>query len=410
MSNILIIGGQLYNKGAQAMTFTVIDEIRQRELHQNIILLSDMDYKRSEKEKQKYSFSILPYNEQIKFKLLGGLYKLLYLINKMAGRGGDAGCAEQVKSAFRDADLILDISGFGITSQWPWRRSMLYIMNIIIAKRYGIPIYLLPQSFGPFYYKNVIANKLLEHEMKKYLPYPRLIFAREKQGFEAISKFTTQNLRISLDMVLLRERSIDIGHIYEDQYKTDSEEFLIRQGSVAIIPNEKILKNGNEEEIFKTYQRVIDTLLEHNKIIHLLSHSAEDAKICRKIKEQYHSNDCVMIYSADLNCFELEDVLAKYDFVIASRYHSIIHAYRNNVPAIALGWAVKYAALLNEFKQSEFCFDVRQNLDCDMVLNAVRYMIANCREEAVKIQEVRTALCKNDIFASIFEENKWVKI
>ena len=43
--NIVIVGGELFNKGAQAMTFTVVDEFSSRYPEKDIYLFSNSDYK-----------------------------------------------------------------------------------------------------------------------------------------------------------------------------------------------------------------------------------------------------------------------------------------------------------------------------------------------------------------------------
>lgn len=43
MRNVIITGGELFNKGAQAMTFIAVDELRRRFPEHQIFLLSEMD-------------------------------------------------------------------------------------------------------------------------------------------------------------------------------------------------------------------------------------------------------------------------------------------------------------------------------------------------------------------------------
>ena len=64
----------------------------------------------------------------------------------------------------------------------------------------------------------------------------------------------------------------------------------------------------------------------------------------------------------NMDVFLFEKIVAQMDFAIASRFHSIVHAYKNAVPCIALGWATKYHELLNLVDQGEYVLDVR-NMD-----------------------------------------------
>ena len=51
MKNIIITGGELFNKGAQAMTFIAVDEMKKRFPDHQILVLSEMDLQRSKEER-----------------------------------------------------------------------------------------------------------------------------------------------------------------------------------------------------------------------------------------------------------------------------------------------------------------------------------------------------------------------
>ena len=56
--NILITGGELFNKGAQSMTFITVNELKKRFPNHEILLSSSRDFKRDYEEKQQYNFKI----------------------------------------------------------------------------------------------------------------------------------------------------------------------------------------------------------------------------------------------------------------------------------------------------------------------------------------------------------------
>ena len=55
---VMLVGGQLYNKGAQSMVFTVVNEMKNRFPGYEVIMFSNFDYTRSQKEQDNYKFSI----------------------------------------------------------------------------------------------------------------------------------------------------------------------------------------------------------------------------------------------------------------------------------------------------------------------------------------------------------------
>ena len=56
MGYILITGGNLINKGAQAMTFIAVDEIKRRFPDREVVVISDVDAARSDEELSRYRF------------------------------------------------------------------------------------------------------------------------------------------------------------------------------------------------------------------------------------------------------------------------------------------------------------------------------------------------------------------
>ena len=56
---ILITGGELFNKGAQAMTFITVDKMKEMFPDHEIIVFSHRDANRSETEKENYRFKFI---------------------------------------------------------------------------------------------------------------------------------------------------------------------------------------------------------------------------------------------------------------------------------------------------------------------------------------------------------------
>ncbi|GAG10636.1 unnamed protein product, partial [marine sediment metagenome] len=94
-------------------------------------------------------------------------------------------------------------------------------------------------------------------------------------------------------------------------------------------------------------------------------------------------------------------IIKQFQFIITSRYHSIIHAYKNGVPAIVLGWAVKYEELLGKFSQMDYMVDFRSNYLHKNFNWVVDKMLNNCEREKEKINFQFSKLKKNDIFEEI---------
>lgn len=384
-NNIIIVGGELFNKGAQAMTFTAIDQIKKIRPYSKIFLFSGRDFLRNDQEKEIYSFTIMPWNLDVKISILDYLKRLFVKDNKNS-------LNYSLEKIIKEAEYFIDVSGYALGSEWGPLRSIDYLLNIAVAKKYSIPYYILPQSIGPFNY-SFMDKLLLLFLMKSYLKYPKRIFVREKEGLSSLYKFTKDNVEKAYDIVLQGE-DYDLSNIYSKKpcFKNPKVEF----NSVGVIPNTKIIERLKKEEFYSIYLSMIDKLMNCGKKVYLLGNSVEDMSICKKMKEYYVQEEVVKLIAEELNAVELERVIKQFDFIITSRYHSIVHAYKNGIPALVIGWAKKYPELLDTFGQLEYYFDVGNGLDKDRINLALSKLLTSYEFERKNITEKMGYLSKNN--------------
>lgn len=400
MRYIIIMGGELFNKGAQSMTFTLVNELRNRNIDNEIILFSNSDYKRDKSEKKKYKFKIEFFTKRLILEILTGVD--WFWMPKTDYKGYN----KRIVDILKNADMVFDISGYALSSQRGFRRSLKYMLYIMMVRKFQIPLYIMPQSFGPFKYKSIIKKSIIYLLMKKHLTFPKLVFAREREGYEYIKPFTGDNLELNYDIVLQNKGDIDINNIFHENYSIYAK-LDINIESVGLIPNIKVIKHGEEQCIFKYYQEIICYLLSKGKSIYVLRHSTEDLNICQKIKQMFQTEEKVILLEDDFNSLELKDIISQFKFIIASRYHAIIHAYKKGIPVIAFGWATKYKELLHLFSQEQYLFDVREVNDIVRIKESIDKMI--CREDIEsniinnKVKQIESDSIFNEIFNNIMK-------
>ena len=292
---------------------------------------------------------------------------------------------------------MLDISGYALGSNWGIKKCFMYVNRIKIAKRYKIPVYLLPQSFGPFQFKGML-RPFINKYIRRHLRYPEVIYAREQEGYDLlINKYKLKNIKIAHDIVL-SSSEINKKNIYYKPENTQTRLYNVKNDSVAIVPNMKNFQYGNRNDVIEHYIRIIRRLLKNKTSIYLIRHSYEDIEACHLIKKEFEENTNVTLINDDLSCFDFERIIMEFNFIIASRYHSIIHAYKNGVPCIAIGWAIKYHELLKTFKQEDYIFDVRKNMDTNSIVEAVDKMLEKYQEESDTILEILEEVQGENVF------------
>lgn len=388
--NIVIMGGNLSNLGAEAMVFTVVDEVmRIYGDNANFYLMSTTDIGKN--KNNVYNFEILPWGISLGAKCI----RPLNLLRKL-GKSKE----NNVANVIEKADVILDISGFALSSQFRAYRSIKYIFNIMIAKHLKIKYYILPQSIGPFNYKFPI-NLLIIPLLKKYFKYPEIVYVREESGYKNIVDFRPNNLIKSLDLIL-HKKNENVNFVYTDEHLQLSNNINIDANSIAVIPN--IMINKDEiDSLVKMYSKVIERI-DDKRNIYLLPHSTSDQILCDKLKSCFINNDKVRLIKFSYDSLEINSILKQFDYVIASRYHSIIHSYKNSVPAIIIGWADKYVELAKNFSQDNYIFDARYDINFAEIQDAINLIEKNFRNESKTIEKHLSIVQENSIFEQIVSE------
>ncbi len=400
MEKILITGANFNNKGAQSMLFIAVNEIRNR-LPDAEIFFTTWE---SLPEFSNLTFYPVFYNEEAmqialdskrKYRIL--LVRILKnIIKKIMHREVlEIKRFYELKELIQDITLIADISGYNLGSKWGAAGSENFLNYIRLAKLYKIPMVVMPQSFGPFDYDE--KDKGILDEMKELLPYPLKIYAREWEGYGLLTEgFSLSNVEKSADIVL-QNTGIDLSNIYKiiPQIKSLN---IDTKHNVAVIPNQQCVIHGNYSVLINIYQRIIQLLLENGKDIYVFRHAGEDLKLCTDIKELFKSNVNVHLIDYDFSCLEFDRFIKNFEFSVSSRFHATVHAYRNGIPCIVLGWAVKYKELTETVGQGQFCYDILRTVDQTDILRAVKEMCSTYELQSKIILEYLYAIRKENCF------------
>lgn len=392
MRNIIITGGELFNKGAQAMTFVAVDELKKRFPDHRVFLLSEMDLQRPEAERQKYAFDFMGWYP-IKFARCQNNTALRLLCKVRNGAE-----LKEAEDIYRNTDLMIDISGYALGSNWSAQNCNRYLDHLQFAKAFGIPVYLMPQSFGPFEFSGE-EGKRIDERIRALLPGVRTIFAREQEGYDALAKqYGLTNVVLAQDLVL-SNTGISLNNIYVSKPELAVPQLAKR--SVGVVPNARNGEVGNASAVFAMYKEIVDQLLVSGNTVYLLSHSTNDHAACRAIKSFYPEDERVVWLEREFNCLEFNELVKQFRYLIASRFHSIVHAYKSGVPCVVLGWATKYHDLLKAFKQQAYMFDVRTAHDAQETLAAVERMEERCGAESAVIKMRLDEMQRRNVFDAL---------
>ena len=368
--SFVLIGGELFNKGAQAMTFTVVDSLRTAFPDCEIYLFSSDEY--TTERDPTYRFTPLPWDEDVKLHLLG------YSASAFRRVDWEPDVVERVRSTFASASAVFDISGYSLSSQLGIETTVSYMTDLLLAHRYDVPYVILPQSIGPFEYPfpgNVVAESLF----RTYFPTALLICPRERAGVTAVRQYTDENVQLERDLIFQRD-DYNVSNISPD-IDTDVPE--LEANSVGIVPNRNVFQYA-DGDVMAVYEGAIERLREDYDT-YVLQHAADDGDICEELVRRFEDDSSVHALTEDYNAIQLEKLISQFDFLVASRYHSIVHAYRCGVPAVVISWAEKYRELVEVFDQTRYLHDCRDGIGVDEVTATVGDMTETHHQERERI-------------------------
>lgn len=399
--NVLVIGSNFNNKGAQAMLFVVTDELKKRFPKCNIFFGENEPY-----EQELFVFQPVQYCPAAAKFALGGYCGYYYALRQIVkdiikiilGRQDNLFCFTKLKKLMPRIDLIINISGFGLSDKWPVKRNQFFLDGIRLAQKYEIPIYFMPQSFGPFQYHKA---GILE-DIAQLLPHAEKIFARERKGYDLlVNDFHLTNVEYSPDLVL-QNKEINIKRIYKKNYDMKVPK-LASGNNVGIIPNRRCFDKrtddrNNSIQLLNLYEHIVKNLLDQQYQVFLFHHAGEDLEICHWIKQRFKNENRVQVIGQEFSCLEYSSFVQQFNFIVCSRFHGIVHAYKNGIPCVVLGWAVKYKELTELVKQSDYYFDIAGQIDSEGILRALNQIIEHWEEERKVIQQAVAEIQEKNCF------------
>lgn len=403
--NVLITGAQFANRGAQSMLFTVVNEFRNRYKDAEIYYLP-LDYFKEDcfahNDDYRMNFvydDLAMMDYPVRHGLIGKLKRNLD-IKAMSSKISRFNVLN-LSDIWDEIDVLVDVSGYSLTSKFGRASINRMIRHINKAKSVGAAVILLPQSYGPLNFGE--KTETVCREIGETFSKIDLLFAREQEGKEVLEKECgVSNVVMSPDIVL-QAQEIKWENIFTQEHKLMVRK-LETEGNVGIVPNGETVKNGNKEFVLDCYKRIIEVLRGKGKEIYIFRHS-DDLALCRDIYELVKEDEHCHLIEDEMDCLAYSAFVKQFDFVIASRFHSVVHAYREGVPALVLGWAIKYQELTKLLGQDKYAFDVTKAGEDNMgvMLEKLKCLLENYSEDAKIISEKLALVRKESCFDKCWE-------
>lgn len=237
----------------------------------------------------------------------------------------------------RGLDVLLDCSGFAYGDDWSVGRMERRAAYYGTLKAEGTRIVMLPQAFGPFERPDV------RDAARRLLATCTLAVARDADSLEHL-----RALELPGDAPRLA-RAPDITHLLDATPPDDAEAWGRR---AVIVPNARMIDrtSGARAVAYETFlQEAIAACASAGLEPWLMLHEDNDRAMVGEVSERAGGLNVL-----DGGGLRLKGAIGSARLVIASRYHAIVSALSQGVPAIGTSWSHKYVRLFEEYGHSDY--------------------------------------------------------
>jgi colanic acid/amylovoran biosynthesis protein len=232
-----------------------------------------------------------------------------------------------------EIDVIVDVAGLAYSDQWGPSATKDLARRATVWKQAGKKLILLPQAFGPF------SSPEIRAAIKTVADHADLMFARDPVSLTYLTEVVGErdHIRLAPDFTnLLVGEPTSIA--------------LPGPSPVAIVPNARMLDKTDQTAaaMYPQFLQVCVEILEaggHTPFF-LVHEGAADFAIAQKVASAVENP--IEILCPD-DALQAKTLLGGCTGVIGSRYHALISALSQGVPAIGTGWSHKYQALFEDY-------------------------------------------------------------
>lgn len=274
-----------------------------------------------------------------------------------------------------EVDAVIDASGFAFSDQFGPSPTERFAAAVKAWKQQGKKIVMLPQALGPF------TGEPIQAAFRTVLRNVDLVFARDLQSLAHVRGLggRQEHVRLAPDFTNLLEPELVDG----------------QAGRVCIVPNARMLEKGDEAARGRYLPFVAASvkLVRQRGLVPvmLLHESKADEPLVAPLQALLAAP---MEVIRESNPRRLKGIIGSSHLVIGSRFHALVSALSQGVPAIAAGWSHKYVELFRDYGWDDgvVALDINEQQLGEMIDRCVvepsrRMMISGLKHNAERQKE-----------------------
>lgn len=311
---------------------------------------------------------------------------------------------KQIVDVYRNVDAIY-VKGGGFIHSYGSVTDAYFIyyltFHIRLALAFNKNVYVLPNSVGPL--KNKIARDIALSTLNKC----KLVTVRENISKQFLNK-------LGIDAKLYPDLGFFLRPSRQDMSGYLTSKGVPLNGKKVVLTLRPYRFQGfeNADTLFKNYINGVVNLVQHlhgkgyhtTFLAHTLGPSThEDDRIAIKevmsLLDADTRNYVSYMEDFDHNCRDVERIYSYYDYMIGTRFHSVIFSLNVNVPSIAIAYGGnKGKGIMNVLENDDYSIDMDKIHDQSLAqlfdkleANHDSYL-SNLKQKRVVIEQQRDAL------------------
>lgn len=381
--NIEITRVNFLNKGAELMLQAIVAKLRVRYPQAKIVLKAGYD--------DYFERAVLGLYQKIYFRKFGIAWDrwLSFLPKRIFHKFGFV--------LDDEIDVIIDAAGFSYSDQWGIKKTRDNAFDLKNWKKQGAKIIMMPQAFGPFSLKGMAKS------VKKMVEYSDLIYARESTSYKYLTDIVgaLDKIQVCPDFTILLEGRVPSN-------------FSPQNNKICFVPNKRMI-DKTSDGVSHHYTNFLAICL--RKVYHaglkpffLIHEGQDDYDLAKMIMKKSGIETEILVES---NPIHIKGIISLCDAMIGSRFHGLVSALSQGIPAIAIGWSHKYEMLLDDYGFKDGLLKVTDNEEkIEIVLNNIidvgkRRTLSKQLLEKSNQQKFLVESMWDKIFSLVDEKYEW---
>ena len=389
--NILIIGANFSNKGAEAMMLTVKQEIEERVSTAKIYMLC----RYYEKELAE-GMGIVPiyhqYNNVSKivrslmYRFRGKLYKMIH--HKDRPYVFDFPF-RAIRHKIKNIDIVVDVSGFAYADSWgaPMILETVKLQNFY--KKDNVSFYFMPQAWGSFNDPAVAgAARTMLSGAKKF-------YARDsvsRQHLASVLGVEQTKIAMVHDIVFAYEAEQKKEKVFAKVGHRPSDKLL-----VGISPNLRVYEKVEGKNEKNAYVKLLldlanycinhldaDVIFIPNEMFPDGVKAKDDRYLCSLLADLVDSPERCTVIKEFCSAGEIKTLISSVDILLSSRFHALIFGFLHAKPVMAVSWSHKYSELFKLFDLEDFVLESTE-LDTGAAIALLERLMSEKEEISYRI-------------------------